>query len=95
MDEDYLGCIYSEDSQRHAIFLDDGVTGIVYLHAPSNDPARTGKVEATCYAYNRVDPIDAKDAERYRPNPPPIAKSYASKDAVCREPKSHEWKLKF
>jgi hypothetical protein len=95
MDEEFLICLYSEDSHRHAILHDDGLTGIIYLHAPSNDPAKTGEVEATCFAYNRVDPIDSKDVESYRPNPPPIVKAYASKDAVCRKPKSHKWKLKF
>jgi hypothetical protein len=95
MDEEFLVCVYSEDSNRHAILADDGVTGIVYLHAPSDDAAKVGEVEATCFAYNRVDPIDTKEVQRYRPNPPPIAKGYASKDAVCRRPESHKWNLRF
>jgi hypothetical protein len=95
MGEEYLVCVYSEDSRRHAILADDGVTGILYLHAPSDDPSKTGEVEATCFAHNRVDPIDPKDVKGYRPNPPPIAKGYASKDAVCRRPESHKWELNF
>jgi hypothetical protein len=95
MDEEHLVCVYSEDSLRHAILADDGVTGILYLHAPSDDPETTGDVEATCFAYNRVDPIDPKEVRRYRPNPPPIARGYASADAVCRRPAAHEWKLAF
>jgi hypothetical protein len=95
MDDDFLVCSYSEDSHRHAILADYGMTGILYLHAPSDDPGRTGEVEATCFAYNRVDPIETKDVQRYRPNPPPIAKGYASKDAVCQKPRSHTWKLNF
>jgi hypothetical protein len=95
MDEEFLISVYSEDSHRHAILADDGATGIIYLHAPSDDAANTGEVEATCFAYNRVDPIDPKDVQSYRPNPPPIAKGYASKDAVCRNPESHKWKLTF
>jgi hypothetical protein len=95
MEEDYLVCLYSDESHRHAILADDGVTGILYLHAPSDDPAKTADVEAACFAYNRVDPIDPNDVPNYRPNPPPIARGYASKDAVCREPRSHEWKLTF
>lgn len=71
------------------------VTGILYLHAPSDDPAKTGDVEATCFAFNRVDPIETKDVSSYRPNPPPIARGYASKDAVCRTPESHQWTLDF
>lgn len=95
MDEEFLLCVYSEDSHRHAVLADDGVTGILYLHAPSDDAEETGEVEATCFAYNRVDPIDTEEVERYRPNPPPIAKGYASQDAVCRNPESHKWKLEF
>lgn len=95
MDEQYLACVYSQDSGGHAILADNGVTGILYLHAPRDDPAKTGEVEATCFAYNRVDPIDTKEVQRFRPGPPPIAKGYASKDAVCRRPASHRWNLKF
>lgn len=95
MDEEYLVCLYSEDGHRHAILADNGVTGILYLHAPSDDPLTFGAVEATCFAYNRVDPIDKEDVKKYRPNPPPIAKGYASKDAVCREPELHQWQLTF
>src|SRR5262245_46288664 len=95
MDEVFLVCMYSEDSRRHAILADDGGAGILYLHAPSDDPAKTGRVEATCFAYNRVDPIDTKDVPSYRPNPPPIAKGYASKHAVCHRPESRKWKLNF
>lgn len=70
MNEDILVCVYSEDSHRHAVLADNGVTGILYLHAPSDDIARTGEIEATCFAYNRVDPIDPEEIPRYRPNPP-------------------------
>jgi hypothetical protein len=95
MDEEFLLCVYSEDSHRHAILADYGVTGILYLHGPSDDAGETGEVEATCFAYNRIDPIDTKEVERYRPSPPPIAKGYASQDAVCRDPESHKWNLEF
>src|SRR5262245_18392545 len=95
MDEEFFLCVYSEDSHRHAILADDGVTGILYLHAPSDDASKTGEVEATCFAYNRVDPINTKDVQRYRPKPPPIAKGYASKEGVGRTPESHKWKLSF
>lgn len=95
MDDEFLVCVYSEHSHRHAILADDGVTGILYLHAPSDDIESTGEVEATCFAYNRVDPIDPSEVQQFRPNPPPIAKGYASKDAVCQRPKSHRWNLKF
>jgi hypothetical protein len=95
MDEDFLICLYSEVSKRHAILADDGLTGILYLHAPTEDRERIGKVEATCFAYNRMDPIDAQDAQSYRPNPPPIAKGYASDDAVCHNPSSRNWSLVF
>ena len=60
------------------MLIDDGITGILYLYAPSD----AEKTEADCFAYNRVDPIDPKEVNSYRPGPPPIAKGYASKDAV-------------
>lgn len=93
MDEDYLACSYSTESQCHAILDDNGLTGIVYLHEPSDDPKVTGEVIATCFAFNRIVPIELEDVQSYRPNPPPIAKGYASKVAVCRKPKSHRWDL--
>jgi hypothetical protein len=93
MDKQFLACSYSEDSHRHAILVDDGLTGILYLHAPSDDPEKTGEVEAACFAYNRIQPIEIRDVQTYRPNPPPIAEGYASKDVVCGSPESHEWVL--
>jgi len=72
MGDEVLVCAYSEDNHRHAMLVDDGITGILYLHAPSDDAEKAGEVEATCFAYNRVDPIDTKDVQRYRPGPPPI-----------------------
>jgi hypothetical protein len=77
------------------MLADDGVTGIVYLHAPSNDPGKTGEVQATCFAYNRIDPIEPSEVPNYLPGPPPIAKGYASNQAVCREPQAHTWELLF
>jgi hypothetical protein len=47
MDDDFVVCVYSEYSHRHAILADDGVTGVLYLHAPSNDISLSGDVEAT------------------------------------------------
>lgn len=94
MDDEFLVSAHSEHSHRHAMLVDDGITGILYLHAPSDDAEKTGEVEATCFAYNRVDPIDPKEVQRYRPGPPPIARGYASKDAVCRKPESHNWNLR-
>jgi hypothetical protein len=95
MDDDFLVWSYSEDSCRHAILADDGLTGILYLHGPSDNPQKTGPVEATCFAYNRIDPIEPEAVQSYRPKPPPIAKGYASKDAVCSQPTSHTWDLLF
>jgi hypothetical protein len=95
MNEAFLVCVYSEDSHRHAILADDGVTGILYLHAPSDDASKTGEVEATCFVYNRVEPIDSKDVQSYRPNRPPVAKGHASENAVCQRPEWHTWELRF
>jgi hypothetical protein len=92
-DSCFLVFSYSEDSHRHAILADDGRTGILFLHAPSDDPAHTGQVEATCFAFNRVDPIEPSEVPRYRPEPPPIARGYASNVAVCRWPMAHAWEM--
>jgi hypothetical protein len=92
-DSNFLVCSFSEVSHRHAILTEDGRTGILYLHVPSNDPRQTGQVEATCFAFNRVDPIEPADVRRYRPEPPPIAKGYASNVAVCRRPRDHAWEM--
>ena len=75
-DSNFLVCSYSEDSHRHAILADDGQTGIVYLHVPSDDLIHTRQVDANCFAFNRVDPIEPADVRRYRPELPPIAKGY-------------------
>ncbi len=93
MAEDSLVWSYSPESRRHVMLVDDGLTGILYLHATSDDPEKIGRVEASCFAYNRIEPIDTTDVQSYRPNPPPIAKGYASKHAVCQSPKSHQWGL--
>jgi hypothetical protein len=92
-ESNYLVCSYSEDSHRHSILEYDGRTGIVYLHAPSDDPEHPGQVEATCFAFNRVDPIEPSDVARYSPDPPPIAQGYASKVAVCRWPTAEAWEI--
>lgn len=95
MNEEIIACMYSVDSHRHAMLADDGFTGILYLHSPSKNVEIPGKVEATCFAYNRVQPIETNEVSRYRPNPPPIAKGYASKVAVCKNPTAHRWLVKF
>jgi hypothetical protein len=93
MDEEILASSYSETSHRHAVLADDGQTGCLYLHAPSEDSNSTTKVEKACFAYNRREPIDLKDVQRFRPGPPPIAKGYASEAAICNVPDSHDWRL--
>jgi hypothetical protein len=93
MGEDILVSSYSESGQRHAMLADNGTTGWLYLHAPSADPKRTGPVDAAGFAYNRIDPIELQDVQRYRPEPPPIAKGFASENAICGEPNAHNWRL--
>jgi hypothetical protein len=89
----FVVCSYSEDSHRDAILADDGRTGILYLHGPTDAPEHTGQVEASCFAFNRVEPIEPSDVRRYRPGPPPIAQGYASNVAVCRWPMADAWEL--
>jgi hypothetical protein len=84
---------YSEISHRHAMLSEDGPTSWLYLHAPSDDREIPGQVDATCFAYNRIDPIDVKDVKKYRPDPPPIAQGYASDRAVCRNSENHRWMI--
>lgn len=86
---------YDEATKRHAVLEDDGLTAWLYLHGPSDDPAHTGAVEKACFVYSRVAPIDAKNAEGYRPSPPPIAKGYAAQNAVCDSPEAHSWIIQW
>ena len=95
MNDELLVCMYSTRSHRHAILADDGLTGILYLNAPSDNATRTGDVAATGFAYNRIEPIDPKDVKNFRPKPPPIAKPYASQLAVCQTPGNHKWNIIF
>lgn len=91
----YLVCVYSVDSGRHAILADDGVIGVLYLHAPSTDPTKTGGVEGAGFAFNRKPPVGLGEVAGFQPGPPPIAKGSASPEAVCVEPMGHRWRLKF
>ncbi|MBM4067451.1 MAG: hypothetical protein FJ271_00695 [Planctomycetes bacterium] len=78
-EEAVLFAAYSNSSRRHAMLTDNGVVGVLYLHAPSDDPERTGDIEASCFVFNRVEPINLKDVKNFRPGPPPIATGYAAR----------------
>jgi hypothetical protein len=93
MEEVILVESYSSTSRRHAMVADDGCTGWLYLHAPSENPQQSGAVDATCFVFNRGEPIDVAEVSKYRPAPPPIATGYASKSARCAEPETHQWRL--
>jgi hypothetical protein len=93
MADDILVCSYCDQSRRHAMLVDDGCTGWLYLHGPSADPNRTASVEGTAFAYNRGLPIDRDEVKNYRPKPPPITKDVASNEAVCAEPGKYRWEI--
>ena len=86
---------YNEVTKRHAVLEDDGLTAWLYLHGPSNDQAHTGHVEKACFVYSHVEPIDAKNAGSYSPRPPPIAKGYATPNAVCNNPDMQTWIIEW
>jgi hypothetical protein len=95
MNDIFLACAYSTESHRHAILVDNGITGVLYLHWSSDDGDGTGSVEATSFVYNRIEPPDQGALARYQPHLPPIAKGFASDEAVCNAPESHRWSLAF
>jgi hypothetical protein len=89
--EGLFSAFYHEASRRHAVIEDDGITGWFYLHGPSDDPGRTADVESDVFVYNRIESIPIGDVSKYQPGPPPIAVGYGHKEAVCRDPKCHQW----
>lgn len=95
MEENIIEVVYSEESQRHAMLVEDGNCGILYLHAPSSDANVLGHVVAASFVFNRFKLIDFKDVAKYRPNPPPIAKGYGSDQAVCSDPEAYVWSIQF
>lgn len=84
---------YCNNSKRHAILSDDGRVGVLYLHAPSADPNRTGQAVASAYAYNRISLIPLSEVQSYRPDAPPIADGYGSDQAVIQHPEQIEWEF--
>lgn len=95
MNDIFLAVAYSNESHRHAILVDNGITGVLYLHWASGDADGSGSVEATSFVYNRVDPPNQDSLNRFQPYLPPIAKGFASDQAVCSAPESHRWTLAF
>ncbi len=91
MEENLFITSYNEISKMHAVLSDEGEVAFLYLHAPSDNPSQTGELLATVIAYNRVEPIDIKDVQSYRPAPPPIAQGYGSEMAVIKIPNEIEW----
>jgi hypothetical protein len=93
MSEQILVSSRSAASGKHAMLADNELTGWLYLHAPGPEPDRTGEVEGAGFVYCRDEPIEMQDVSKYRPDPPPIAKPYASPHATCREPESFRWEI--
>ena len=91
MDESWLAESYSLKSKRHAILTHDDKSAWLYLHSPSEDPNRSGEVASTVFAFNLIDPISVGSVQEYRDGPPPIPTSYATNNAVIRDPAEHEW----
>lgn len=93
MEEELFLAFYNETSKRHAVIEDDGLTAWLYLSQPSDDPAKTKPIDSYGFVYNRKEPIEVKEVQNYRPDPPPIAKGYASEEAVCTNPDQHRWSV--
>ncbi|QEL13939.1 hypothetical protein [Limnoglobus roseus] len=77
-------------SGRRGTFEDDGNSAWLYL-----TEARTDRVIADAWVYNRVPPPSLSQVASYRPAPPPAAEGYASADALCAEPTAYEWSLQW
>lgn len=86
---------YCPHSKRHIMLMDNGLTAVLYLHSTSPSEDQVRKVEATAFAFNRIEPIAKDEVERFRPYPPPIAADYASSDALCNNPEGSDWKIKI
>src|SRR3954469_25209848 len=69
-----------------AVLEDDGTSAWLYL-----SEADSRKPIDDAWVYNRIDPPPAEAIKAYRGGPPPAAQGYASEDALCEAPLSHEW----
>jgi len=95
MPEELLITSYNDDTKRHAVLEDDGLSAWLYLHAPSDNPRRTGPVERACFVYNRKAAIDTGSVQEYRPKSPPIGKDYVAEVAVTEGPSRYRWVLEW
>lgn len=69
-----------------AVLEDDGTSAWLYL-----SDADSRKPLADAWVYNRIAAPSTEEIEKYRGGPPPAARGYAGKDALCEDPSSHEW----
>lgn len=73
-------------SRRLAVLEDDGKSGWLYVTDPdSRKPIGDG------WVFNRVAAPQIEAIKSYRGGPPPAAAGYASENALCDDPLSHEW----
>ncbi|HEV3145752.1 MAG TPA: hypothetical protein VGZ47_17825 [Gemmataceae bacterium] len=74
------------ESRRLAVLEDNGTSARLYVTAvDSRIPV------ADAWVYNRIAAPPAEEIKSYRGGPPLAAQGYASKDALCEDPSSHEW----
>src|SRR5687767_9645888 len=73
-------------SGRVAILDDYGIAGWLYLTERGG-----GKTEADAWVYNRIAAPSMAAIKSFHGGPPPAAKGYASKNALCLDPLAHEW----
>lgn len=82
--------LFLENAHREsgllAVLDDDGTSAWLYI-----SEADTRKPLADAWVYNRIAAPPAEAIKSYRGGPPPAAQGYASEDALCEDPSSHEW----
>lgn len=69
-----------------AVLDDDGTSAWLYI-----SEADSRKPLADAWVYNRIAAPSAEAIKSYRGGPPPAAQGYASENALCEDPSSHEW----
>ncbi|MEO1181884.1 MAG: hypothetical protein AAFX51_13795 [Cyanobacteria bacterium J06636_28] len=76
------------DSDRFAVFEDDGTSAWLYLTESGSQ-----KIAADVWIYNRFDAPPTSEIKSYPGNPPPAAIGYASDTALCEAPQAHNWQI--
>ena len=76
------------ESLRYAILEDNGICAWLYLTEPERP-----KPVADAWVYNRIEAPSPEEVRAYREGPPPAAVGFAGPNALCSDPRDHDWAL--